>query len=67
MKYPWDENKEIDFSKSIGEIANQYQDRCHKTRLLLIDYYFISKLWKAGCIASWIISLNFAYCLWVTK
>jgi len=65
MKYPWDDDKQIDWSKSWQEITVDYQDKYFKANKSLIDYYFTSKLWKMGCIAGWVIALTFAYCLFV--
>lgn len=62
-KYPWDNYPETDWSKSWSEIAEQYQAKYFKAYEDLIDCYFISKLWKAGCITGWIIAGIFAYCL----
>lgn len=63
MKYPWDDHAEIDWSKNMSEIADQYQDKYFKAVGNLIDYYFASKLWKMGCIVGWTIAAILAYCL----
>lgn len=62
-KYPWEDYPRIDWTKSMSEIADQYQAKYFKAVEDLIDHYFISRLWKMGCIAGWIIAAILAYCL----
>lgn len=65
MKYPWDDDIEIDWGAGWQDIALRYQDKFFQSKQRLIEYYFASKGWKAGCILGRTISALLAYCLFV--
>jgi hypothetical protein len=62
-KYPWDQEKEIDWDAPWPDIANQYADRYFESTNNLIDYYFKAQILKMACIAGWCISAILFICL----
>lgn len=62
-KYPWDFDKEVDFSKGWPEITKQYQERLFLVVDKFIDHYFMAKFVKAACFAGWAIAAILLYCL----
>lgn len=63
MKYPWDDQKPIDWSKPWQDIAVAYQDKFFEAQNHLIDYYFARDKWRAFGILGWVIAALLAYCL----
>jgi hypothetical protein len=66
-KYPWDQDKEIDWSADPVQIAKQYAHRYHDSTDKLIDYYFAAKALKMLCIAGWSIAAILFFCLVVVS
>jgi hypothetical protein len=62
-KYPWEFDKEIDWSAEPIDIVKQYQDMYFIVVDRFIDRYFISKVVKAACYTGWIIAAILGYCL----
>ena len=43
MKYPWDDDKQIDWSMPWSDIAQAYADKFFDAQENLIEYYFKAK------------------------
>lgn len=62
-KYPWDQEKDIDWDAEWPEIANQYADRYFDVTEKLIVHYFRAENMKVLCITGWIFSAILFGCL----
>lgn len=66
-KYPWSDNKEIDWEADPLSIANQYADRYYDATYKLIHHYFRAESLKVLCIAGWVLSAILFFCLAVVS
>lgn len=62
-KYPWDFDKEIDFSQEWPQITKQYHERLFGVVDKFIDHYFMAKLVTCACYTGWIVAAILGYCL----
>jgi hypothetical protein len=66
-KYPWDEKKEIDFTKPVSDIAEQYRLRSIDMTDKLIDEYFLRKILGLLALTGWILCVLLLIVMGVTK
>lgn len=66
-KYPWDNEKEINWLTSYEEIVGQQTDRYYDLRERFVDYYFSNKIYRIVCIYGWGFSSILLYLLWATN
>ena len=66
-KYPWDEKKEIDFTKPMSDIAEQYRLRSVDLTDKLIDEYFGRKILGWLALTGWVFCVLLLIVMGVTK